>query len=96
MASLSKFQRRLARHALGLPNRQNTAYRNHYVTGLSPEYDAWMAMVGYGFAKTKVGTELTGGEQLFWLTYEGALAALDAGEGLDRERRYSRAERANG
>ena len=32
-AEMTKEQRNLARHALGLPNKRKQTYRNHFVTG---------------------------------------------------------------
>lgn len=74
----------LARHALGLPNRERRSYRNHFVTGEgSDDHPEWVAMVGGGFAKRRAGNQLTGGDDLFWLTPDGAAAALRHGERLD-------------
>jgi hypothetical protein len=74
----------LARHALGLPSKRRVSYRNHFVTGPGgSDYDNWMAMVTAGEARRRAGSQLTGGDDLFWLTTEGATAALKAGERLD-------------
>jgi hypothetical protein len=80
---LTETQRGLARHALGLPNKRRTSYRNHFVTGPgSTDYDSWMAMVHAGLATRRAGSVLTGGDNLFRLTLRGALAAIDPGERL--------------
>jgi hypothetical protein len=79
-------QRELARHALGLPNKTRRSYRNHFVTSPGPEpsdFEDWMAMVAAGFATRRNGSQLTGGEFLFRLTFAGATAALDKRERLD-------------
>lgn len=76
-------QRDLARHALGLPNRRRTNYRNHFVTGPgSYDYAAWEAMVASGAATRRPGSVLTGGDDLFRLTRAGAEAALERSERL--------------
>lgn len=83
---LTEIQRELARHALGLPNKRKTTYRNHFVTGEgSTDYPHWTAMVEAGAAKRRDGSDLTGGDDLFWLTREGAEAALRKGEKLSAE-----------
>lgn len=76
----------LARHALGLPNRRNTSYRNYFVTGDgSADYPHWMSMVNAGFAARRRGGQLTGGDDIFRLTRAGADRALKRGERLDPE-----------
>lgn len=77
-------QIKLARHALGLPNKQDTSYRNRYVTA---EDDAhWTAMVANGEAKMRPAASLPfGGDAMFWLTTKGATAALKRGEKLCHE-----------
>ncbi|WP_235841803.1 hypothetical protein [Cereibacter johrii] len=83
---MSQHQIELARHALGLPNRRKQSYRSHFVTGPdAPDYDAWEAMVADGFAKKFRGGQLSGGDPVFILTFEGATAALERGERLDPE-----------
>ena len=67
----------LARHALGLPNKRKTSYRNHFVTGEgSADHGAWLNLVKNGDATRRAGSALTGGNDLFRLTRAGALAAL--------------------
>ena len=88
-------QRELARHALGLPNAKRTTYRNHFVTGEgSDDFADWMAMVVGGFAGRGRPSPLTGGEDIFWLTTMGAMAALEPGETFEARGRLS--EVANG
>ncbi|CUA90167.1 hypothetical protein Ga0061061_11193 [Chelatococcus sambhunathii] len=85
---LTERQRHLARHALGLPNRSRRSYRNHFVAGPGHgDYDDWMAMVSAGAARRRDGSTspLTGGDDLFWLTADGARAGLARGEKLDPE-----------
>lgn len=75
----------LARHALGLPNKARKSYRNHYVTGGGEDYAEWMSMKEDGNARHTKGNQLTGGEDLFWLTAKGAALALKPREKLDAE-----------
>lgn len=75
-----------ARHALGLPNSRRKSYRNHFVTGEgSTDYEAWQGLVAMGLAKRRKGSVLSGGDDIFWLTREGAEAVLERGEQLDAE-----------
>ena len=68
----------LARHALGLPNKQRKSYRNRFVTGPGhTDYDNWMAMTASGDARRRDGKSLPfGGSDMFWLTRQGAEKAL--------------------
>ncbi len=76
----------LARHALGLPNKSNTSYRNSFVTGPGGSaHRVWIRMVDAGLATRRQGIEAFGGDDLFWLTKAGAVAALADGEKLDPE-----------
>lgn len=80
---LTPAQRDLARHALGLDLRHSRSYRNRYVG----EEPAWREMVAMGLARVREckNSELTGGMPFFWLTREGAEAAMKLGESLDPE-----------
>ncbi|MER8591490.1 hypothetical protein NKH33_07785 [Mesorhizobium sp. M1182] len=79
-------QKDLARHALGLPNRQRRSYRNHFVTGSGGnDHREWMALVEAGHAWRRAGSELTGGSDLFRLTRAGAELVLEKRESLDPE-----------
>jgi hypothetical protein len=76
----------LARHALGLPNKSRKSYRNHFVAGEGhTDYVAWCDMVEKGFARGRKGSQLTGGDPVFWLTIAGASRALRRGENLDMD-----------
>lgn len=78
-------QRTLARHALGLPNKKKTAYRNHYCIGPdSPDYSEWEDLVSKKMAvKVTAGKEWAG--DFFYLTFSGAKDALWGDEHLSRE-----------
>ncbi|WP_197430415.1 hypothetical protein [Methylobacterium sp. CCH5-D2] len=74
-------QRDLARHALGLPNRNRRSYRNRFLTGgACPD---WRAMEAAGLARSQPTDKL--GRAWFHLTRAGAEAALERGERLCRE-----------
>ena len=73
----------LARHALGLTGKTKQSYRNRFVTNAEcPDHVAWVQMVNGGHAWRRKGTELTGGDDLFGLTLDGAKATLKRGETL--------------
>lgn len=65
------------------------SYRNHFVTGPSPgnndDHAQWLAMVESGDALRRPPSVLTGGDDLFKLTPQGARAVLRHGEELDPE-----------
>ena len=78
-------QRDLARHALGFPNKKHTSYRNHFCTGAgSDDYPHWEEMVAQGDAVKRSGPHW-GGDDMFYLTLKGALAARNPKEHLSRE-----------
>lgn len=78
-------QRKLARHALGFPNKTNQSYRNHFCTGQgSTDFPLWEEMVAAGEAIKQSGPHW-GGDDMFHLTLKGALQARDAKEHLSRE-----------
>lgn len=82
-------QKRLARHALGLPNAQNRSYRNRFIATYAPgDFDDWAAMARAGLADHAAPVAALGGRittYRFWLTEAGAEAALEPGEQLDPE-----------
>lgn len=85
MGELSAEQRRLARHALGLPNDRRSSYRNRFFAGpMTPTWWNWQGMVEGGGA---VFYPASGGEtsDLFVLTRSAAEAVLERGETLDLE-----------
>ena len=82
---MTKEQTSLARHALGLPNRKNTSYRNHFCIGAGGDsYTEWEAMVAQGDAVKRTGPHW-GGDDMFYLTLKGALAAREPREHISRE-----------
>lgn len=77
---MTEAQLKLARHALGLPNKSHQAYRNSFCAGPDHEdWQNWLTLVDMGLA-TRVEGELWGGQSMFSLTSEGAHAAVLAGE----------------
>lgn len=82
---MTKRQRELARHALGLPNKKRMSYRNHFCIGLGGDgYEDWQDMVSKGLA-LRATSDLWGGDDMFYLTLKGALMAREANEHLSRE-----------
>jgi len=81
---MTPYQRKLARHALGLPTPANRSYRNRYFS--APEgqaFQAWEEMAAAGEAEPGVRDGQS--TVFFCLTKTGAAQALDAGETLDPE-----------
>ena len=78
-------QKKLARHALGLPNKQRTSYRNHFCAGKGHlDYEQWIAMVEARDAVRVTGPNW-GGDDMFFLTWKGALQARESNEHISRE-----------
>lgn len=76
-------QRRLARHALGLPNKGRRSYRNRFIcSATTPNGFEWLGMVAKGWAKIDPDPRAL---DFFWLTPAGTLMVLDKGERLDPE-----------
>lgn len=76
---MTPYQRGLARHALGLRKGQRVSYRNRYFANPgSKDVEAWLELVSRGLAEHDT-------PNFFYLTYSGALLALDKGEKLDVE-----------
>jgi hypothetical protein len=84
---LTQHQRRLARHALGLPNDNRRSYRNRYIAVPGTrEYEDWLEMTDVGNAVKTRGEEMGLGKcDHFSLRHKAALSALDVGEKLDPE-----------
>jgi hypothetical protein len=67
-------------------DRSNQPYRNHFVTGAGcTDHPEWNTMVEAGHAKVRRNVLAMGGDDLFWLTLQGAKAALNDGEMLNPE-----------
>jgi hypothetical protein len=78
-------QRDFARHALGLPNKKNVSYRNHFCIGVNGDgYADWEDLVAKGLAVKRTG-DLWGGDDMFHLTLEGALMVREVKEHLSPE-----------
>lgn len=78
-------QKRLARHALGLPNNDKRSYRNRFM--VYRNHPEWTAMVGAGLAETDgyQGNKGPDDSAWFWLTTTGAAMVLEPGERLCAE-----------
>lgn len=77
-------QKKMARHALGLVDGRKTSYRNRFYIARCPgaDMDAWTDMARRGLAQMIYDSpNMTG----FALTHDGAKAALNKGERLDKE-----------
>lgn len=75
----------LARHALGLPNRKNTSYRNHFCAGPGhDDFADWEDMVAKGLAVKRTDGPW-GGDSMFYLTLEAALSVRLPKEHISRE-----------
>ena len=72
-------QKRLARHALGLPNDKMESYRNRYHVSMGAAFFEWERMAESDLAYN----HSRGGS--FHLTRKGAELALEPGERLDPE-----------
>jgi hypothetical protein len=78
-------QKKLARHALGLPNSSKRSYRNRFTAHPSGTDGVhWKAMTEAGFAEHRPAGD---GQtfDFFFLTRAGAERALEAKERLDPE-----------
>lgn len=77
-------QRELARHSLGLPNKQKKSYRNRfYASKGHKDFPDWTALVSQGLAKRYPCFART--DDIFMLTLKGARSALNQGEALCSE-----------
>lgn len=82
---MTEKQKQLARHALGLPNPQNTTYRNHFCIGEGGDgYADWEDLVFKGLAVKATGGANWSGD-FFYLTLEGARDVLLPHEHVSRE-----------
>jgi hypothetical protein len=77
---MTERQRKMARHALGLPNQARQSYRNRFIAKMGhADWEDWQAMVAAGHA------DYDSAVATFSLTLPGAWEALDPKEKLDRE-----------
>ena len=76
----------LGRYALGLPNKKKISYRNHFCAGVGhSDYADWQSLVEQGLATRRCGTEISGGDDVFYLARIGAELCLLPGERLSPE-----------
>ena len=90
---MSEKQQDMARHALGLPNREYRSYRNHFCIGPGGDgYEDWLDLASKGLAIRRTVSHW-GGDDMFYLTLKGALMArlpnesISAEDALDMRRR---------
>lgn len=75
-------QKQLARHALGLDGSRKQSYRNRFFAGPGhADFADWQELVATGFAREREPNAVRP-DHAFWLTREGADAALNKGERL--------------
>lgn len=73
----------LARHALGLDGRRRRSYRNRFWAGPGhDDFEEWKAMVADGNAHVSEPRDGVRPDHAFWLTRQGAEAALRGDEAL--------------
>lgn len=83
---MNERQKELARHALGLPNKQKMTYRNHFVAGSGhPDFHDWLEMTSRGEAAMRTGRAMSGGDPIFYVTPLGLTLAVDLREKVGRE-----------
>lgn len=77
-------QRKLARHALGLPNAKKQSFRNRFEAAQAPcgDFEQWARMEAQGLARRDTSARASSTTCLFWLTRTGAKAVLNKGETL--------------
>lgn len=81
-------QKKLARHALGLPNNNKRSYRNRFLANnTTPACQVWMEMEQNGEAESSPDVSVKNPDAppartWFFLTRRGAEAALNRGESL--------------
>ncbi len=82
---MSDKQIELGRHALGLPNKRNEPYRNHFVAGEGhSDYADWLTMVENGDAVVRKQVAQYGGCDIFHLTDNAAERCLRPKERLSQ------------
>jgi hypothetical protein len=82
---LTDEQLKVARHALGLPNKKRMSYRNHFCAGPGhADYETLMQMVAQRDAIRVTGSQW-GGDDMFYMTWKCALKARAPNEHLSRE-----------
>jgi len=76
-SAITKNQKHILRHALGL-TRGKQSYRNHFVTGPgSTDYTDCCALVANGYMWRTPGSFISGGDDVFTVTDEGKEVAND-------------------
>lgn len=86
MSKMTERQKGLARHALGLPNKNHTSYRNHFCAGPGHnDWQDWLDLVSKGLARVAPPSTLYGGDSMFHLTLKGARMARERNEHLSLE-----------
>lgn len=84
--NLSDEEKKLCRHALGLPNAKKKSYRNHFVTSKGGrDAEVFEVMHDKGLVLRQANNKLLGSGDVFYrLTRAAAAACLEPGERLDQ------------
>jgi len=88
---LTSKQLGVLRHALGVGNDgAGNAYRNHFCAGPGhDDYETCQSLVATGLMTRREGTQITGGDPVFYATDAGRQAAIAPPPALTRsQRRY--------
>ncbi len=79
-------QRAMVRHAIGFDGRAKSTYRNHYVIGPGCDgYEAWLDLWARGLAQRRGPSELSGGDDTFFVSRALALFVREPDEHLSRD-----------
>lgn len=80
---MTEHQRQLARHALGLPNKQNANCRNHFCTKAGcTDFEEWESMLAEGVAVVGRARAGSSDYDVYWMTARGAMLCLEGKEQL--------------
>lgn len=86
MIHLNEKQIQMIRHAVGFDGRSKVTYRNHYCIGRGCDgFGDWMDLVTRGLAYRRAGSEISGGDDVFWASREAVLAVRKQDEHLARD-----------
>jgi len=90
MGNLTESQLHILLHSLGLTKAEEI-YRNHFVAGPGhSDYDDCMVLVEIGAMIRRQGSELTGGDNVFYVTAKGKAIAESGRPRLTRSQRNYR------
>lgn len=83
---LNDKQREMVRHAIGFDGRSKTTTRNHYCIGVGGDgYEDWAVLLRDGLVTRRAPSELSGGDDTFYVGRELALFVRKNNEHLSRD-----------